>query len=268
MSLSKLAFLSMILISSISNSEAAIAIPDSTGTFTVFQEEYAFFGCTEDELSTSLVNPIHCGNRSIEKKTKTINFERKLFQELKDMRPVKEMSAKKDDYKKMNRLTYQKDFLMIRALEKVARNLEVPFTCGLAVNKGVNDCPQLFQDWTLVSVSTQSGELWRDNRTGLVWSEINFKSFNYAGAAAFCESQPILKFRLATVEEAQQAQKNNLLDHTNCGQFYDQCKVRWIWSQSPTPYGHHWVYSQSGNFMKLLNMDHTGASVRCVAETI
>lgn len=261
MSFKQFAFVMILAMNLVSKGEAAVAIPDSQGTYTIFQEDWIFFSCSENDLKTSLVNPLFCGNRRIEKRNvETVDFERKLIQELQSVRVVKDLSGKKDDYKKMTLLTHQEHHQTIQALEKITKDIDKAFVC-----EGVN-CPQFFKDWLLVKVSSDKSEMWKHAHTGLTWADADFHSFNYQDASKFCESR---NMRLPTVEEAELALSSNLMDHTNCGKFANMCSSRWFWSQSPTPYGHHWVYPLSpGKFMKLLGMDNTGASVRCVSDSI
>lgn len=261
MSFKQITFIFVLALSFVSRGEAAVALPDGRGTYTIFQEDWIFFACTERDLKDPLVNPLLCGNRRIEKRNiETVNFERKLFQEFPNAKRVKDLSAKKDDYNSMTVLTHQKDHQLIQALEQVAANVDTIFVC-----EG-QDCPQFFNDWKLIKVSKDNSEMWKHVKSGLIWADANFHSFTYQQASQFCASQQL---RLPTVLEAEMALKAKLMDHTNCGKFADLCSSRWFWSSSATPYGEHWVYPLSnGNFMKLLGMDNTGASVRCVGDAI
>lgn len=251
------------------SAHASVAIPDSNGTYTIFQETFVFFKCTTNDLENSVVNPLFCGDRSLEKRNiSDVAFKRNLFQKLKGLgfdsrvtlAVVNDLARAKDDHKKQYVLSLPKDKAEIQSLTAVASDIHLPFSCD------VGNCPQLDLEkgWSLVSVSkVNQKELWRDLKTNLVWGEILAGSFDFAGALKACESASM---RLPIVKEAELALSHNIRNQTNCGTFRNNCLNNWYWSGTATEYGEHWVYPMEGSFMKLLNLDSKGANVRCVSD--
>ena len=263
--------LAAMMIAVAASAHASVAIPDNNGTYTIFQEKFVFFKCTTNDLEDSVVNPLFCGDRSLEKRNiSEVTFKRNLFLKLKGLgfdsrvtlAVVNDLIRAKDDHKKQYVLSLPRDKAEIQSLTALASDIHLPFSCE------ANNCPQLDLEkgWSLVSVSrlTQK-EIWRDIKTNLVWGEILPGSFDFAGANKACETASM---RLPTVKEAELALKHNIRNQTNCGTFRNNCLHSWYWSGTATEYGEHWVYPMEGSFMKLLNLDSKGASVRCVSDKI
>ena len=68
-------------------------------------------------------------------------------------------------------------------------------TCGMVgtLNERIAACSRAFpkdshfeSGWTLVTSVAQNGQIWRDDKTGMVWSDNIRKELFYSEAAAYC----------------------------------------------------------------------------------
>ena len=272
--------------------QAAVAIPSHDGMFTIFQEGFIFYGCTVEDLTSSLVNPLFCG--SARKKYDEAQVRRKLYQQLKSAfdnnsqitAMANDLIIKMRDSKKMHMFILPEFRWITMGLENIAANINEKFHCGTSGNleDRIKDCPQLEQHngWTLISVTKENAkEVWQ-GKDGVIWGDrlLSNKNIplkmNLEEALFSCDSfheengnLDFLDFRLPTIEEARNASNADLVDLVSCNK-YKGCNGNWYWTTSQYlsagAWFGNWQYPiENGKFMALVGtFNHQGA-VRCVS---